>query len=35
MKMDKRYDFLIVGTGLYGATFAHIASKFDKKCRVI
>ena len=31
----KQYDYLIVGSGLYGATFAHRASKFGKKCLVI
>lgn len=31
----KRYDFLIVGSGLYGATFAHIAHKQGKNCLVI
>lgn len=29
------YDYLIVGTGLYGAVFAHEASKAGKKCLVI
>lgn len=29
------YDFLIVGSGLYGATFAHLAHKQGKKCLVI
>ena len=29
------YDYLIVGSGLYGATFAHLASKAGKKCLVI
>ena len=31
----KKYDYLIVGTGLYGATFAYEASKKGKKCLVI
>lgn len=31
----KKYDFLIVGAGLYGATFAHEAIKAGKKCLVI
>lgn len=31
----KQYDFLIVGAGLYGATFAHLAHKQGKKCLVI
>lgn len=30
-----RYDYLIVGSGLYGATFAHEANKRGKKCLVI
>ena len=29
------YDFLIVGSGLYGATFAHEAKQAGKKCLVI
>ncbi|HDX9671098.1 TPA: UDP-galactopyranose mutase [Bacillus cereus] len=29
------YDYLIVGAGLFGAVFAHEASKKDKKCLVI
>lgn len=29
------YNYLIVGSGLYGATFAHLASKQGKKCLVI
>lgn len=29
------YDYLIVGSGLYGATFAHLAAKAGKKCLVI
>lgn len=29
------YDFLIVGSGLYGATFAHLAKQRGKKCLVI
>ena len=31
----KKYDYLIVGSGLYGATFAHMAAKSGKKCFVI
>lgn len=31
----KPYDYLIVGSGLYGATFAHLATKAGKKCLVI
>lgn len=30
-----RFDYLIVGSGLYGATFAHFAHKAGKKCLVI
>ena len=29
------YDYLIVGSGLFGATFAHLAHKQGKKCFVI
>ena len=31
----KKYDYLIVGAGLYGAIFAHEAKKRGKKCLVI
>ena len=30
-----KYDYLIVGAGLYGAVFAHEAHKKGKKCLVI
>lgn len=30
-----RYDFLIVGSGLYGATFAYSAKQAGKRCLVI
>lgn len=30
-----KYDNLIVGSGLFGATFAHLATKQGKKCLVI
>lgn len=30
-----KYDYLIVGSGLYGATFAYLAKKRGKKCLVI
>jgi UDP-galactopyranose mutase len=33
--MKKKYDFLIVGSGLYGAVFAHEAAKRGCKCLVI
>ncbi|MCR5039618.1 MAG: NAD(P)-binding protein, partial [Bacteroidales bacterium] len=29
------YDYLIVGSGLYGATFAHLARQNGKRCLVI
>ena len=29
------YDYLIVGSGLFGSTFAHLASKAGKRCLVI
>mgnify|MGYP004514930103 CR=1 FL=1 len=32
---NKKYDYLIVGSGLFGATFAHLAHKQGKKCLVI
>ena len=28
-------DYLVVGSGLYGATFAHLAHKAGKRCQVI
>ena len=31
----KRYDYLIVGSGLFGATFAYLAHKQGKRCLVI
>lgn len=31
----KKYDYIIVGAGLYGAVFAHEALKQGKKCLVI
>ena len=31
----KKYDYLIVGSGLFGATFAYLAKKAGKKCLVI
>lgn len=30
-----QYDFLIVGAGLFGATFAHLATRQGKRCVVI
>lgn len=31
----KQFDYLIVGSGLYGATFAYLAHKAGKKCLII
>ena len=31
----KQYDYLIVGSGLFGATFAYLAKQKGKKCLVI
>lgn len=31
----KKYDYLIVGSGLFGATFAHLTHKQGKTCLVI
>lgn len=33
--MQKQYDYLVIGSGLYGATFAHFAHKKGKRCLVI
>lgn len=33
--MNKKYDYMIVGAGLFGATFAHLANQIGKKCLVI
>lgn len=33
--MQTKYDYLIVGSGLFGATFAYFAHKQGKKCLVI
>ena len=32
---ENRFDYLIVGSGLYGATFAHFAKQAGKRCLVI
>lgn len=32
---NKQYDFLIVGSGLYGCVFAHEANKRGKRCLII
>jgi len=34
-KHKKKYDYLIVGSGLFGATFAYRARRMGKKCLVI
>lgn len=31
----KPYNYLIVGSGLYGATFAHFAKQYGKRCLII
>ena len=33
--MRKRYDYLIVGSGLMGSTFAHLARLAGKRCLVV
>ncbi len=33
--MNHKYDYLIVGSGLFGATFAYFACKQGKRCLVI
>ena len=33
--MKHEYDFLVVGAGLFGATFACMAKQHGKKCLVI
>ena len=33
--MEKQYDYLIVGAGIYGATFACMAHRQGKHCLVI
>src|SRR5918997_51282 len=35
MSIDKEYDYLIVGSGLFGAVYAHESKKRGKKCLVI
>ena len=32
---SKKYDYLIVGSGIFGATFAHLAKQWGKKCLVL
>ena len=31
----KKYDYLIVGAGLFGSVFAYEANKLNKKCLVM
>lgn len=33
--MSKKYDYLVVGSGLFGATYAYCATRAGKKCLVI
>ena len=33
--MSMKYDYLIVGSGLFGSVFAHCANKQGKHCLVI
>ena len=33
--MNKTYDYLIVGAGIYGSTFAYLAHRQGKRCLVI
>ena len=33
--MEKRYDYLVVGAGLYGSVFAREAKKSGKKVLVL
>ena len=35
MSTLRKYDYLIVGSGLFGATFAHLAHRDGKRCLVI
>lgn len=35
MQSNPQYNYLIVGAGLFGATFAHLANKQGKRCLVI
>ena len=34
-EMQKKYDYLIVGSGLFGATFVNLATMQDKKYLII
>ena len=33
--MNKRFDYLLVGAGLYNAVFAHLATQAGKSCLVV
>ena len=33
--LNKKYDYIIVGSGIYGATFAYMAKQHGNKCLVI
>ena len=33
--MSKKYDYIIIGSGLFGSVFAHEATKAGKRCLVI
>ncbi|MDY3853295.1 MAG: UDP-galactopyranose mutase [Prevotella sp.] len=33
--MEKKYDYLIIGAGLFGSMYAHLATKQGKRCLVI
>lgn len=33
--INAKYDYLIVGAGLFGSTFAYLASRVGKKCLVV
>ena len=35
MSLLNEYDYLIVGSGLFGATFAHLAHIDGKRCLII
>ena len=35
MSRKRRYDWLIVGSGLYGATFAYMVRRAGKRCLVM
>ena len=33
--MSKKYDYIIIGSGLFGATFAYLAMQKGKTCLVV